>query len=139
MAVDASVAVKWFADEVFTPRALALTNVVAQFVAPDLIPAEVASTLLKKARRNEFPRELVYPSLDLLTDRVATFSIAGLEHRAFDFADRHGCSLYDGLYMLIALDSGCELVTADRRLYNALSQAYPSSLLWIGDVPLDSQ
>jgi predicted nucleic acid-binding protein len=66
MAVDASVAVKWFADEVFTPRALALTNVVAQFVAPDLIPAEVASTLLKKARRNEFPRELVYPSLDLL-------------------------------------------------------------------------
>jgi predicted nucleic acid-binding protein len=137
LAVDASVAVKWFAEEIYTPEALLLSNSLVPLVGPELILAEVASSLLKKVRRGEFRREMVHRSLDLLADRLVTFSTLGMERRCFDLADRHGCSLYDGLYMLIALEIGGRLVTADQRLHNALNVAYAESLLWIGDVPAD--
>ncbi len=138
LAVDASVAVKWFAPELLSAQALVLPERYLQLVAPDLIIAEVTSALLKKIRRREFAADFVHPSIDLLVDRVLTWSTLGMEHQAFDLASKNGCSVYDSLYALVALENGCQLVTADARLYNALSGALPATMLWLGDVSADS-
>lgn len=138
LAIDASVAVKWFAPEIFTEQALALPNRYLQLIAPDLIVAEVTSALLKKIRRGEVVAGDVHVSIDLLVDRVLTWSTLGMEHDAFDMAHTNGCSVYDSLYVALALQEGCQLVTADEKLYNALSGVYPETMLWLGDVRPES-
>jgi predicted nucleic acid-binding protein len=45
-----------------------------------------------------------------------------------------GRSAYDSLYVALALDERCQLVTADRRLYDATSPIYPDTMLWIEDL-----
>jgi predicted nucleic acid-binding protein len=44
-------------------------------------------------------------------------------------------SVYDALYVALALQEGCQLVTADGRLYNALRPVLPDTMLWVGDLP----
>ncbi len=43
-------------------------------------------------------------------------------------------SIYDSLYVALALRERCKLVTADRRLYNALSLAFSDTMLWVEDI-----
>ena len=132
--IDASVAVKWFAPEIFTEQALAVPKLYSQLIAPDLIVPEVSSALLKKVRRREMEATQVHPAIEILTDRILTRPTLGMEHQAFDRADAYGCSLYDAIYAGMAIEEGCQLVTADERLYNALRGAYPETILWLGDV-----
>ena len=58
-----------------------------------------------------------------------------LTTRACDLAMNHERSAYDALYVALAVDEGCQLVTADRRLYNALAPHLPETMLWIENVP----
>ncbi len=62
LVVDASVVVKWVVDEPDMPQALSLRR--HRLYAPDLLPAECASVLWQKVRRNE------------LTEREALFAAA---------------------------------------------------------------
>ncbi len=66
--------------------------------------------------------------LDARTTKHLTTQACGL---ALD----HDRSVYDALYVALAVDEGCQLVTADRRLYNALAPHLPETMLWIEDVP----
>lgn len=50
LVIDASVAIKWVVDEPGTTEALALRRK-AKLIAPDLLIAECANILWKKARR----------------------------------------------------------------------------------------
>ncbi|MCX6020737.1 MAG: hypothetical protein NTZ05_03225 [Chloroflexi bacterium] len=47
-------------------------------------------------------------------------------------AQRFGCSLYDGVYLALALARDCPLIYADNRLRNALRGRFPLAL-WIED------
>ncbi len=45
------------------------------------------------------------------------------------------CTVYDGLYLSVAIDEGCPLLTADRKFYNLFSSTMLDEyLLWIEDV-----
>lgn len=44
-------------------------------------------------------------------------------------------SVYDSLYVCLASLLNYQLVTADRRLYNALASAFAQTMLWIEDIP----
>ena len=55
---------------------------------------------------------------------------------AMSIALRFNRSIYDSLYVALAFQEDCALVTADRRLYDALAISYPETMLWIEDVPL---
>ncbi len=57
---DASVAVKWYVSEIYTPEAEKLLNGSYEIHAPELILPEFGSIVWKKARRND------------LTEREAT-------------------------------------------------------------------
>ncbi len=53
----------------------------------------------------------------------------------WDVAHRFDRSFYDGLYMALANREDCPLVTADRKLYNALSGGdLDEYLVWVEDL-----
>jgi predicted nucleic acid-binding protein len=134
LVVDASVAVKWFVEEELSSEARRLLRPDLELVAPDFILTEAANVLLKKVRRGEMPAEVVEEALDLLNIFALLSRSVALVPAAFTVAKEYGRSVYDALYVAMALQEGCQIVTADKRLYKALREVLPGSLLWIEDV-----
>jgi predicted nucleic acid-binding protein len=128
--VDASVAAKWLIQEDDSDKAEDLLirwqrNRI-ELTAPRMISAEVANVLWKKTLRGLLPA-------DRATGLYADFVQLGLPLTpiedfvapALDLAVEHGCSVYDGLYIALALDLGWSVMTADQKLFNALGSAFP--------------
>ncbi len=135
--VDASVAVKWFFDEVHTEDARRLLREGSNLLSPDLIRAEVGNVLWKRWRRGDISAEEVSSILrDFENLPLEILSSEPLLEGAWMVAEQFDRSFYDGLYVALAAQAGYRLVTADSRLYNALSDGgYSSNLLWVEDVP----
>ena len=116
LVIDASVAIKWIIwiiEEHGTREALALRR--HRLFAPDLLVAECANVLQKKTRRSELSvdetrlaaRLLERADVDLVPMRPllepATALAIALDHPAY------GC-----IYLALAEDLSCDLVTADQ-------------------------
>ncbi len=122
LVVDASIAVKWVVQEHGTPEALALRQR-GKLIAPELLVAECANVLWKKVQRRELSkgeahlaaRLLQAAEIELLPTRslleAATRIAIELDHPAY------GC-----LYFAMAVENGCQFVTADERLLRKLDQ-----------------
>jgi predicted nucleic acid-binding protein len=116
--IDASVAVKWFVPEPGSIAAAALLAAPILRVAPDLLTAELGNILWKKVARKELSHS------DALSIAAAFVSHVPLELRssmnllqgALEIAVHLRCPVYDGLYVGLAVDEGCQVVTADDRL-----------------------
>ena len=135
--VDASVAVKWFLPEVDAEAAQRLLQAQHELLAPDLLWAEVGNTLWKKWRQGEITAETAQGILrDIRTFPLQVHRTEMLLETAWDLAVQWQRSIYDSLYLAIAMTVTCQLVTADRRFYNALrDHLAPTYLLWVADVP----
>ena len=129
LVVDASVAVKWVIPEEGSDRAHALLDAAARdeahLLAPDAYVAEVANVLWKRSHlrgdlSNDEAREALDHILGTLPTLVPGAALAG---QALELALTFGRSLYDCLYVALALRAGCPLVTADRRLVRAFAPA----------------
>jgi predicted nucleic acid-binding protein len=134
--VDAAVAVKWFVPEIHATEAARLLEPGHELLAPDLLMPEVGNVLWKKVRRGELLSEEARQVLrGLSAVPLEVHSSSRLLPAALEIAVATGRTVYDSLYLALAEGSRCRLVTADRRLVNALA-AGPLShrLLWIGDV-----
>jgi predicted nucleic acid-binding protein len=135
--VDASVGGKWFVQEKHTDSALALLAAVRGLFVPELFYAEVGSVLWKKARRNELDAadaRKAFASL-LAFGQLTPKPIKPLTPYALELALRHQCTVYDALYLALAVQLDCPVVTADRKLIESVSNWFPSEhLVWIGDV-----
>lgn len=115
--IDASVAVKWFVPEPHSREAAALLDPTLTLHAPDLLFAEVSNALWKKTRRRELrPGEarLVLRGLDSVP--LVVTPIRQLAAGALDLALEAGCTVYDAVYLALAVHHDCRLVTADQRL-----------------------
>lgn len=142
--VDASVVVKWFFTEPHDHEALRLRNSQYQLHAPDFMLLEVDNVLCKRIRRGILSvvagKEIQHllRQLPLIIHQFRSF-----EEQAFDLANATGRSLYDCLYLALALELQAKLVTADRKFYDALQgSTYRSALCWVEDIPVgpdDSQ
>ena len=120
LVIDASIAIKWVIEEEGTPLALTLRRE-AKLLAPELLVAECANILWKKARRNELSREeallaarlLQTAAIELVPTRsllaAATLIAIELDHPA-----------YDCLYLALAIENDCRFVTADERFLRKL-------------------
>ena len=122
--VDVSVAIKWVVDEA---GSLAARRLVAeeQLSAPDLMFVECANVLRTKVRRGELAPILAREALRVI-DAAPIRSIPGRPHVAAAQAialelDR---SVYDCLYLAIAIAEYAVMVTADARFAIAV-QAHP--------------
>lgn len=135
LVVDASVAVKWFLPEIHSEAAGRILKSRQKLLAPDLIWAEVGNTLWKKNIRQEITMEESSGILkDFLRFPLEIYSSKTLIDTAWNLALRCRISVYDGLYIALAVGSGCSLVTADRKFYESLrAEAVGKKLIWVED------
>jgi predicted nucleic acid-binding protein len=132
--IDAGVAAKWFIEEPDSEQAKKLlTNYfrwIDDLIAPDLIIAEVANVFWKRAARGDLTAKEAKDSLtDLLSLNVPLISSALLASKALLLAQDHQRSVYDCLYLTLALERGCNCITSDERLHNAIGQVFPQLIL----------
>lgn len=92
--------------------------------------------MLSKHRRGEIDRDEARTAVRAVAALAITeLPIGPLLRPAMDIALQYDRTVYDALYVALALREQCQLVTADRRLYNALAGVFPESLLWVADLP----
>ena len=132
--IDAGVAVKWFIEEPDSGQAKKLlTNYlrwIDDLIAPDLIIAEAVNVFWKRTARGDLNVQEAHDSLtDLLSLNLQIISSALLAARALRLAQDHQRSVYDCLYLALALQRGCGFVTSDERLYNAIRKTFPQLVL----------
>lgn len=121
--VDASVAAKWFFPEQRSRAALRLLDGKHYLLAPDLIRGELGNIAWKNHRRGlitadeaaEIVRQFLLLPLEICDSDLLIVS-------AVELATATGRTVYDSLYVALALDRKAVFVTADQRLVNALSE-----------------
>jgi predicted nucleic acid-binding protein len=122
--LDSSVALKTALPETDSAKAIALCEAFEkgqhELFSPDIYPIESAHALTKAERRGllkagdaailfaDLPIPVLHPSLPLL-------------QRAIEISSSNRVGMYDCLYVALAEQENCELVTADQRLVNSLS------------------
>jgi predicted nucleic acid-binding protein len=115
--LDASVAAKCFIEEEGSDEARRRVLGEVDWIAPDLIFAELASVATKAVRVRALDRESgrrAAASVGLLLAEIV--SCQELCERAFELAVEHGFSAYDASYLALAEREDRRLLTADRRL-----------------------
>jgi predicted nucleic acid-binding protein len=120
--VDASIVVKWFLPEQSSEEARQLLDESIELVAPDLVFAEVGSAVWKRVRM----RQLEAPLARRMVADIANIGVQPVETRillkdAMGVALSAGITVYDALYLVLAVRLGTQLVTADERLSAAVS------------------
>lgn len=121
LVVDASVAVKWLHEENNTDKALQLLNQIMDetvvAVVPDLIIYEVANVLVRGIGK---PLPEAHQALDLLATIPwqVLAPLPSLLKDAVQFAADHAhLSLYDAMYVAVALHHDAVVITADSKLH----------------------
>lgn len=120
--IDASVAGKLLFEEPGTAAAEAVFRVAgARFIAPSLLPVELASIVWKRHRRGELDRV----SALAVFEQIRSIPVELVEQEdllagAFEIAVETDRTVYDCLYLAAAIAEAGVLVTADDRLVNAL-------------------
>jgi predicted nucleic acid-binding protein len=127
--IDAGVVVKWFIPEVESARAHQLLARYLQGVdtpvAPDLLISECANVFWRRCRQGDItPAEATESLADLLTLNVPLVSATSLVQSALQLALHHQRSVYDALYLALAQERRCSLITADERFFNALRSQF---------------
>jgi predicted nucleic acid-binding protein len=137
LVVDASVVIKWFIPEVHWAAATRLQSTALQLHVPGLFDVEVGNIFWKKVLRGEL-------TLDKASQMVAAVTLLQLTRHAdreliptaFGIASASGRTVYDSLYVALAMQLGGRMVTADERLRNALKgTTWEQYVLWVEDVP----
>jgi predicted nucleic acid-binding protein len=138
LVLDASVAMKWAvpsAKETLTAEALQLLKRYADgdinFIVPDIFWAEVGNVLWKGVRQRRWPQALAERAVSDMGGRNF-FTVSSLEllPEAIKIAFAHDRSVYDCLYVALAIQYKIEMITADERLANALAARLP--VKWLG-------
>jgi predicted nucleic acid-binding protein len=137
LVVDSSVVIKWSVPEVHSADALRYLDPNLGRDAPELLLAEVSNILWKKVGRGELTRgEAERIAADVGQADITIQPMGPLFGPALRIALETGRSAYDCLYLALAEALSCRVVTADRRLYNALQGGpYAGLILWVEDGP----
>lgn len=138
LVLDASVAIKWAipsAREPLTDESLRLlkryVNSEVEFIVPDVFWAELGNVLWKGTRQRRWRQdEAEVVAADMKARDFATVSSGLLLPEALRIAFAYDRSVYDCLYVALAVQSKTDLITADERLANALAAHLP--VKWLG-------
>jgi predicted nucleic acid-binding protein len=139
--LDASVAVKWFLPEVHADFARRLLHNEGftgnqRLQIPELFFAEIGNILWKHIRRKEMTLEQAQTLLEFVT--ALPFQIHPhhpLIETALVIAAQTQRTVYDSLYLALAIREGTVMITADERFYNALQDSPMANyVLWIEEI-----
>ncbi|HKR29860.1 MAG TPA: type II toxin-antitoxin system VapC family toxin [Terriglobales bacterium] len=136
--LDASVAVKWMLPSQGEPLAREAIDLLnrytcgeLEFIVPDLFWAECGNVFCKATRQGRVTFESAEHAMaDLMGLNFPTTPSKSLLDRALVIATSFDRTLYDALYVALAIESNGHLVTADERLANTLASRLP--VKWLG-------
>lgn len=118
--LDASVVLKLLTEEPGSDAALARVSREPDRVAPDWVHVEIAAALSKKVRYAGLPIEAAreyMKAVPLVMTEIA--DTASLLDVALDLSVALQHALYDCVYMAMAIEERCTVLTADRKFYHA--------------------
>jgi predicted nucleic acid-binding protein len=138
LVMDASVLIKFYVPEIFSDRAeRLLANVKKkdiELLAPDLVYPEAGNILWKKQRL----KELTHSEVEEITDAILSLPLTieaskSLLPLAVDIAIAYGMTVYDASYLSLAKVYETTMITADRKLVEALAKTdLRNSITWLG-------
>ena len=128
--LDSFVALKVVLPEADSARAIRLldefANGIHALIAPDLFTPEIANGLVAAERQGRIKRgESVLLLNDLLFNAPAIFSSSPLIVRGMEIALATRNAICDCVYLALAEQEQCELVTADDKLIKSLQSTFP--------------
>jgi predicted nucleic acid-binding protein len=137
---DASVAAKWVlpgAEEPLRDEALRLLKQWLEnkihLIVPDFFWVELTNVLWKAVLRGRCTKEAAVAALSTLLDYpIPTLPSMPLLNRALQNGVLNRRSVYDSIYVILALEAEAQLVTADEKLANALASRFP--VKWLGAI-----
>jgi predicted nucleic acid-binding protein len=137
--IDASVAVKWLLPEEYSEQAESLLVESSTFSAPDLLFAEVGNSLWKRVRGRELTQEAGREALlRLLEIEILVTPASLLLDNAFELACEHDRTVYDSIYLALAVEERASFVTGDKRLYNAMHRtSLANRIVWVGSLTVE--
>jgi predicted nucleic acid-binding protein len=133
--LDASVVAAAFFQEEHEGASRKVLTSGHSLIAPDLIHTEVANVIWKRHIRGEIDAgEAGRLLADVLALPLQLTPCGDLIESALELALRMGRSVYDCLYLALALQTDSVMITADRRLVNSLAKTpLAKHIAWIGD------
>lgn len=134
--VDASIAAKWFIEEEHSEAALSVLDKHNKLHAPDFLLIEMDSIIGKWIRRDVISLEEGINLRDALRQYPIQYHhFMPFIDSAFAIANRTGQSIYDCLYIALAVLIDGNIVTADRKLYDALKNSpFKKHVVWVRDI-----
>ena len=138
LVLDTSVAMKWAipsAKETLAAESLQLlkryTDGDINFIVPDVFWAEIGNVLWKGVRQRRWPQAVAERATSEIRGQDF-FTVSSLEllADAMKIALVHDRSVYDCLYVALAIQFKTEMITADEGLANALAARLP--VKWLG-------
>ncbi|HSS98998.1 MAG TPA: type II toxin-antitoxin system VapC family toxin [Terriglobales bacterium] len=136
--VDASVAAKWIMPASIEPFAQQADDLFKNYkqgqvelVVPDLFWSELGNILWKGVRRKLISADAADISLQrMTTHNFTTIPSQSVLSRALSIAISFDRSIYDSIYVALAVSQKAQLITADEKLANALAAYFP--IKWLG-------
>ncbi len=125
LVIDASVVIKAYVPEILSDKAEEVMSRVAAgelfLLAPDLLYPETGNILWKKHRLHE----LTVAEVDEIVDAISALPIKIEASRpvmplAVTIAMQSGITVYDAMYVAVARIYETRMITADKRLLDAL-------------------
>ncbi len=133
--IDASVLIKLFFEEEHSGAAERFVQATEELLAPDLIWSETANVIWKRYRRGELSHEDAAGIAAQIVGMPLRISpSANLIPDALDLAMQFDRTVYDGLYVALAVRTKSVVISGDERLVNSLTGTpLEKNVAWIGD------
>lgn len=135
--VDASVSVKWVNPKEPSAAQAALMRDdykagKLHLIAPSFWEYEIASGVRRAVYRGDLLPDEGQAAIDELLGLGIELHPIPNARTAYVLSEKYGRGLYDCFYLDLAEREGCELWTADRKLYHAMKESLPW-VRWIED------
>lgn len=139
---DASVAAKWFlprSNETLVGEAIGVLRRYEsgrlQVMVPSIFWAEIGNVFWKAVRLGRWPEKAALTAGGEMVDkRFPTIPDSELLTDAISIALAAGRTVYDSLYVALAMRYTAEMITADERLANSVAARFP--VKWLGAMPV---
>lgn len=138
LVLDASVAIKFAfptTGEPFVEEAVRLFDSYrrgqTELLVPDIFWAELGNFAWKGVRQQRWSRAIAETAIsELHAENFPTVSSRLLVREALAIALNYDRSVYDSLYIALAVSTRSAMISADERLVNALAGHFP--VKWLG-------
>jgi len=134
--LDANVVVKWSLPEELWEKAALFRADGHDLVAPDILIWEAMNSLLAKVRQRAIAPAVALEALPILYEQFEFYPAEMLLDAAIQLSIELNITLFDAVYLRVALREGCQLVTHDGGLVNATRGRYGETVVALSDVTI---